>query len=183
MESFAEVIHLDGASIAALRSLIGSRSYRILTPCLQVAGRHFTAPSLSIEKRLNAYIAIGCEWFETSHSWANYWRIVISETSIPRGIEVRSDGALIAPCTIRFYNAEPISSIEVHSSRWDWSHDDEEEHVEYDSALLFHMTDSRVFCVWCHPNGPGILTEVQFTEDRELISEILKSTQLRLRLS
>jgi hypothetical protein len=150
MESFAEVLHLDGASIAVLeephRFQIVQNPYSLLAGC----GWHFTAPSLSIEKGSKAYIAISCEWFETPHSWADYWRIVISETSIPKGIEVRSDGALVAPCTISLYNAEPISSIEVHSNRWDWSHDDEEEHVEYDSALLFHMTDSRVFCVWCH---------------------------------
>ena len=182
MASFAEVLNLDGTSVAVLRSLIGSTSYRILAPCLQVAGQHFTSPSLSIETGLKSYIAISCEWFETPFSRDDYWRIVISETNTPNGIEVRSDGALVAPCTINFYRAEPISSIELHASRWDWSDDGDEEHVEYDSALLFHMSGRRLFCIWCQLNGPGIATEVHFTEDRELISEVLKGTQFRLRL-
>ena len=182
MDSFVETLHLHGTSIEVLKNLTGRRACRILTPCLQIAGRHFTAPSLSIEKGQEAYVGISCEWFESPYTKTDYWRISISETRLPTGIDVRSDGALIAPCTINFFEAEPISSVEIHSSRWAWSDDDAEEHIEYDSALLFDSLDRRRFCIWCQLNGPGIATEVHFTEDRELISEILNRRQLRMRL-
>jgi hypothetical protein len=182
MGSFAEVLQLDARSITALSSLIGSTPYRILTPCLQVAGQHYTSPSLSLETGSKDYIAISCEWFETPYSRADYWRIVISETNAPTSIEVRSDGALVAPCTINLYGAELISSIEIHSSRWDWSDKGDREHVEYDSALVFRMSGEPRFCIWCQLNGPGIATEVHYTENRELIDEILRYIQVRIRL-
>ena len=123
MKPLIEAIQLNDANLSALRSLIGSKPSRILAPCLQVAGQHSTSHSLSIEKGLNAYIELSCESFETPHSRDDYWRIVVAEATAPKGINVRSDGALVAPCTINLYGAEPISSIEIYSSRGDWSDD------------------------------------------------------------
>jgi hypothetical protein len=100
----------------------------------------------------------------------------------PVGIAVNSDGALVAPCTINLYNATPISSIEVYCNCWEWSDDDAAERVEWDSALLFEMQQDRRFCIWCQLDGPGIATEVSYTEKQELIEDVLKNASLRTRI-
>lgn len=182
MQSFAKIVHLCDTSIKALSSLVGSKTYRILTPCLRVAGVHFTAPSFSIVNGQEDYIAITCEWLETPYTGTDYWRMSASEKNVPTGIEVHSDRGLVAPCVINFYEAEPVSSIEIRSSRWDCSYDDIDEHVEYDSALLFYEHDTPRFCFWCALSGPGVATEVHFTEGRDLIGEIVKKSQSRIRL-
>jgi hypothetical protein len=182
MNSFDETIHLDDESQRSLVNLIGVKPYRILTPCLQVAGVHFTSPSLSIERGPQAYTAINCEWFESPHTFKDYWRLSITETSNPAGIEVRSDGAIASPCTIKLFGATPISSIEIYSSHWKWSDCEVEERVEWDSALLFYLQDGRRFCIWCQLDGPGIATEVSLTENLDLIQHALIDTVLRLRI-
>jgi len=95
---------------------------------------------------------------------------------------VRSDGAIVAPCTINLFGATPISSIEVYSSRWEWSSGEAKECIEWASALLFHLQDRRRFCVWCQLDGPGIATEVSFTESLDAIQHALIDAELRLRI-
>ena len=182
MNSFDETIHLDDGSQRSLMNLIRVRPWRILTPCIQVAGMHITSPSLSIERGPQAYSAISCAWFESPHTFKDYWRLSITETASPAGIEVRSDGALVSPCTISLFGATPISSIEIYNSRWDWSGGEAEERVEWDSAILFHLQDRRRFCVWCQVDGLGIATEVSFTESQELITGALIGAALRIRI-
>ena len=182
MKTFTESLRLDEISLKPLKGLLGLRLYRILAPCLQVAGQEFTAPSLSFEKEAKQYVVIACEWFESPYTWTDYWRFSISEQVQPAGIEISPDGAIVSPCTIHFYQPHTISSIQIRSSRWDWSNTEEEEHIEFDSLLLFNTHEGRQFCIWCHANGPGIATEVHFTQDGELISDLLKSTHRRLHL-
>ena len=182
MNSFDETVHLDDESQRSLMNLIGVRPSRILTPCIQLAGMHLTSPSLSIERARQSYSAISCVWFESPHTFKDYWHLSITETPSPAGIEVRSDGAIIAPCTINLFDATPISSIEIYNSRWDWSGGEAEERVEWDSAILFHLQDRRRFCVWCQVDGPGIATEVSFTESQELITGALIGAALRIRI-
>jgi len=143
---------------------------------------HITSPSLSIECGPQAYSAISCAWFESAHSFKDYWRLSIAETASPAGIEVRSDGAIVSPCTINLFGATPISSIEIYSSQWKWSDCEAEERVEWDSALLFYLQDRRRFCIWCQLDGPGIATEVSFTESLDVIQHALIDAALRLRI-
>jgi hypothetical protein len=181
MNSFHETVHLDDGSRRSLKNLIGIFPWRILAPRIQVAGMHLTSPSLSIE-RGQSYSAISCVWFESPHTFKDYWRLSITEAPSPAGIEVRSDGAIVGPCTINLFHATPISAIEIYSSRWEWSDGEAEESVEWDSALLFHLQDRRRFCVWCQLDGPGIATEVSFTENHELMADILMEAALRIRI-
>jgi len=182
MDSFAKTIQLDDESHRSLLKMIGVKPWRILSPCIQLADMHVTSPSLSIECGPRAYSAITCTWFESPHTFTDYWRISIAETTKPLGIEMNSDGALVAPCAINLYNALPISSIEVYSSCWEWSDNDAAERVEWDSALLFDMQQDRRFCIWCQLDGPGIATEVSYTEKQELIEDVLKNASLRTRI-
>jgi hypothetical protein len=182
MNLFAETARLDDESHRSLMKLIGVSPWRILAPCIQAAGMHFTSPSFSIERGPNAYSTITGAWFESPHTFTDYWRLSIADAVGPEGIEVRSDGAFVAHCTIRLFGATPITTIEVYGSRWRWSDSDSEERIEWDSALLFHLQDRRHFCIWCQIDGPGIATEVSFTENPELIREILKDTTLRTRI-
>jgi hypothetical protein len=183
MSSFSETVHLDDEAHRSLRNLIGITPHRILTPCIQVAGTHFTSPSLSIERGRKSYTSISCVWFESPHTFKDYWRLSVIETPSPAGIEVRSDGAIVAPCTINLFGATPIASIEIYGSRWEWSDDEAEERVEWDSALLFRLLDNQHFCVWCQLDGPGIATEVSFTESNELTAEVLREAALRIRIA
>jgi hypothetical protein len=182
MKLFSDTAHLDDESHQSLTKLIGIDPWRILTPCIQVAGAHFTSPSLSIECGPRTYSTIHCEWFESPYTLKDYWRLSIKEAASPAGIEVRSDGAIVAPCTINLFGATPIAAIEIHSSRWSFWDCDAEERIEWDSALLFRLRDHRRFCIWCQLDGPGIATEISFTESPQLIEEVLKDTTLRIRI-
>jgi hypothetical protein len=62
--------HISESGISVLRSMIGNRFHSIFAPCLQVAGAHFTAPSLSIlvfdkitRDWSNRYVVIRCNWY------------------------------------------------------------------------------------------------------------------------
>lgn len=182
MKTFRASLHLDEASLKALKSVLGLRLYRVLAPCLQVAEQEFASPSLSLERGAKGYLAIACAWLESPYTWTDYWRFLISEQAQPVGIEIAPDGAIISPCTIHLYQSHTISSIEIRSSHWDWSDTEEEEHVEFDSLLLFNTHEGRQFCIWCQLNGPGSATEVHFTQDRALISGLLTGTHMRLYL-
>jgi hypothetical protein len=182
MSTFSDIIRLDEESMQSLERLIGITRWRILTPCIQVAGPHITSPSFSIPRGPQAYSAISCAWFETPHTFSDYWRLSVTEAPSPMGIDVRSDGAIIAPCTINLFQVTPISLIEIYSSRWEWASGEAEERVEWDSALLMHLQDRQRFCVWCQLDGPGIATEVSFTQSPDLIAEVLKEATLRMRI-
>jgi hypothetical protein len=182
MNLFAETVRPDDVSHRSLMKLIGVNPWRILAPCIQAAGMHFTSPSFSIERGSSAYSTINCAWFESPHTFTDYWRLSIADAASPAGIAVRSDGAIVAPCAIKLFGATPIASIEIHSSRWGWSDSDAEECIEWDSAILFQLQGRRHFCIWCQIDGPGIATEVSFSESRELIREVLKDATLRIRI-
>ena len=63
-QPFSATVRLDDESLNLVNSLIGVIPYRILAPCLQVAARHLTAPSLSFELGRRDYLDFTCTWFE-----------------------------------------------------------------------------------------------------------------------
>src|ERR1700675_3541036 len=159
------------SSVRALRRLLGRRVYTIYAPCLQVAGPHLTEPSLSIlttdndnENWVHKFIVFSCDYFETPNFALDYWQVHVSDEEMPDRIPVNSDRCLVAPCTINLYKAEPIDRIEIFS--FDLSRNDgtRQEEVSYDQAIRFHSGERASFCVACQLNGPGIRTEVHFSE-------------------
>jgi len=173
---------LSDHGIALLRDLCGFTLHRVFAPCLQVGGHQLTAPSLSFLLGQHNFLAFRCEWFETPHTFTDYWRLAVSKHRTPPGIDVNSDGAIVAPCTIQFSDAKPISGIEIYSTQWDWESDGLSEHVCYDSAFRFITKDNRSFLIWCHLNGPGIATEVHFSEDSEAVAPFVTNSRLRISL-
>ncbi len=177
---FSESLFLPADGIALLRALPGFTLHRILAPCLQVAGQHFAAPSFSFLMGQHNFLDFACEWFETPYTYTDYWRLSISRRPNPSGIDINSDGALIAPCTIQFFDTKPISGIEIYSTQWDWQGESESEHVAYDSAISFIRNDQGAFWIWCDLDGPGIATELHFSEDPATVAPFLAGAQLRL---
>ena len=178
------------AGVEALRGLIGSQPYRVYAPCLQVAGPHLTAPSFSIpvsgEKAgewTHKYVVIRCEWSETPRTLTDFWRILVSFEDKPNGIGVDLTGAVIAPCTINLYNAKPISKIEVYEFQLKSGEGMDLESVKYDRAIRFEQEGGKPFCVACQLDGPGIATEVHFSEDEATVREFLEGSQLRVCLA
>jgi hypothetical protein len=185
---FSAQISEDGLLI--LRGLIGRQLYRVLAPCLQVAGAHFTAPSFSIHfsdeiggKWFHKYVNIRCEWSETPLTFTDYWEILISSDNKPSGIDVDSSGAIVAPCTICFYKAKPIKKIEIYEFQWSDGEGDDLEAVTYDKAIRFQHEDGTAFCIACQLNGPGDATEVHISEDETTVRQFLEDSRLRVCLT
>lgn len=183
------IAQLDEQSIGALKLLIGVSPISILAPCLQVAGVHFQAPSLSFERSDTDWITIGCELHGSPRGNRDfrYWQLQATQGSSPGGIQVRPDGTLVSPSNIWQYGAGPIVSIEVRSTYSSWNDFDIAETATFDSALVFETEDlgyspSRRFCIWCQANGPGSVLELHYTMSRELIENAIEGTSLRLRL-
>jgi hypothetical protein len=172
----------DGLSV--LRSMIGNRFHTIYAPCLNVAGADLAAPSLSIlvfdrvtGNWRNEYIVIRCNWHETPLMLNDYWQILVSREDKPNQIDVNSTGAVVAPCTINYYQATPITKIEVYEFEWV---DQGQESIRYDNAIRFEQGNGQAFCVACQLNGPGIATDVHISEDPVVISQFLAGSRLRL---
>lgn len=185
---YAAQISEDGLLI--LRGLIGRQIFRVLAPCLQAAGAHFAAPSLSIPfsdevagKWSHRYVNIRCEWSETPLTLTDYWDILITCENRPTGIDVDSRGAVVAPCTINFYMATPIKKIELYEFLWPVEPGDCTEAVRYDQAIRFEREDGTAICVACQLDGPGIATEVHISEDEVTIREFLEGSNLRVSMT
>jgi hypothetical protein len=178
--------HISESGLFVLQGLTGRHLHTVFTPCLQVAGMHLTAPSFSIplsektaEKWVHRYVNISCEWSETPLMLQDYWNILASCEDKPSGIDVDSRGAIIAPCTINFYKAEPIKKIEIYEFQWSAGQETDLEAVTYDQAIRFEHEGGTAFCIACLLDGPGIATEVHISEDEKTISQFLQGSRLR----
>jgi hypothetical protein len=181
-KSFSATVHLSEHSLGLLRDLLNSSLHTIHAPCLQVAKHHFTSPSLSFLIGPREWLTLSCEWLETPRTYNDYWRLIVSRENWPAGIEMDATGAILAPCTIHFYESPRITGIEVYTKQWDSENETGGERVAYDSFLRFIREGGREFCVGCQLNGPGIATEVHFSEDEETIRDFLLDAELRIEL-
>ena len=178
--------HLSEGGLSVLRDMIGNRFYRVYAPCLQVAGAHLTAPSFSIPvfDRItgywsNRYVVIQCNWFETPLTFTDYWHIHVSSEDKPDRIPVNFTGAIVAPCTINYFQVTPISGIEIYEVELSFGLDPARETVRYDNALRFVQESGKAFCIACQLNGPGIATDVHISDDDATIAQFLEGSQLR----
>lgn len=181
---------ISEAGLSVLRGMIGNRFHTILSPCLQVDGAHLTAPSFSIlvfdkvtRNWAEQYIVVRCKWYETPLVFSDYWQILVSCEDRPDQIDVDSAGAVVAPCTINFYLATPITKIEVYEFEWSDEVDLGRETVRYDKAIRFEQESGKTFCIACQLNGPGIATDVHISEDAATISQFLHGSRLRVCLT
>ncbi len=179
--------HISEAGLSVLRTMIGNRFYRIYAPCLHVAGSHLAAPSLSIPvfdkvtgDWSHRYVIIRCDWSETPLTFTDYWQVFVSIGDGPLGIDVNKEDAIVAPCTIEYFQTTPISEIEIYEYRCSYGLDQERENVRYDKAIRFLREDGKAFCITCQLDGPGIATDVHISEDKQIISEFLDGSELRL---
>jgi hypothetical protein len=170
--------------------MIGLTVATVYASCLQVSGQHLTAPAFSIPvssdasgRWIHRYVVIRCDWFETPHTLTDYWRIFVSDEAAPQGIETDSAQGIVAPCTIKFYHATPITMIDVY--QFEGSAGDAEclEIALYDQAIHFQSANGRSFCIACQLNGPGIATEVHISEDADTIRQFLKGSRSRLSIT
>jgi hypothetical protein len=171
---------LSDASISVLRLLLGVQVFTIFAPNLDAAGSHLAAWKFSFLIRKDFFVNVSCEWSETPRFLNDSWLITFSESSDPIGIAKNASGALTAPCTISMYKAEPIEKIEIFEY-----HDDADgeldESVHYDKAIVFRCgRDGRSFCICCMLNGPGIATDLHFSEDPVVIEEMVSGSKVRL---
>ena len=178
---------ISDAGLSVLKGLIGRTINLVYASCLQVAGRDLTAPSLSIPtldeidgRWIHRYVVIRCNYFETPKTWLDYWEMLVSDEEKPNGIEVNSTNAIVAPCTINFYHAEPVSRIDIFTFEWSAGEGPDTESVKFDQAIRFQLAGGKSLCVACRLDGPGIGTEVHISEDEETIAEFLKDSRLRL---
>lgn len=181
---------ISEAGLSVLQSMIGNSFFSIYAPCLQVAGSHLTAPSLSIPvfDRVTGnwsrqYIVIQCNWSETPLTFTDYWQMLVSRGEKPDRIDVDPTGAIIAPCTIKYFRATPICKIDVYEFERSIEVDRGRETVKYDQGIRFETESGKTFCIACLLNGPGIATEVSISEDDETIGRFLEGSRLRVRLT
>jgi hypothetical protein len=170
--------------------MIGNSFHSIYAPCLQVAGGHLTAPSLSIPvfDRItgnwsNRYVIIQCNWSETPLTLTDYWQMFVSCEDKPDRIDVDSTGATVAPCMIKHFQATPVSKIEVYEFEWSPGLDQVRETVRYDQAIRFEQESGKAFCIACQLDGPGIATDVHISGDDATISQFLDGSRLRVSLT
>jgi hypothetical protein len=177
------------AGLSVLQSMIGNSFHTIYAPCLQVAGAHLTAPSLSIPvfDKVNGhwshrYVVIQCNWSETPLTLTDYWQMLVSCEDRPDRIDVDPTGAIVAPCTIKYFQSTPISKIEVYEFEWSPELDQGREAVRYDQGIRFEQENGKAFCVACQLDGPGIATDVHISDDAT-IRQFLEGSRLRVCLT
>jgi hypothetical protein len=177
---------ISEAGLQTLQGLIGRRIQTIYAPCLQVAGAHLTSPSFSVPlsdeiggKWIHKYVNFSCEWFEAPLTLTDYWKVLVSIDDKPRGIDVDSTGAIVSPCTIHFYGSNLVKQIEVFEFHWTAGQGADLEAVTYDNAIRFELEGGKALCIACQLNGPGIATEVHFSDNEALISEFLEGCCMR----
>lgn len=177
---------LSPASVIVLRELIGRSIHQIYSPCLQVHQRHIASPSFSLPVSeetaggwVHRYVVIKCEWFETPQVLIDYWQLHASNDPKPNGIEYSSSLGLIAPCTIQISDTSPIERVEIYQYSWPAAEQQGDENVLYDSAIRFACKAGGAFCIACQLGGPGIATEVRFSDDEKTICELLEDATLR----
>jgi hypothetical protein len=184
---YSAQISIDDLSV--LKELIGHTVHHVFASCLQVTGRHQTAPSFSIPISSNVeghwahkYFNFHCEWFETPNTLTDYWRIFVSLDTGPRDVEVHPEKGLLAPCTIQYFHTAPINKIEVYEFHWSTGEEQDSESVIHDKAIHFHLENAKSFCIACQLDGPGIATEMHISDDDDTIRTFLEGSRLRLTL-
>jgi hypothetical protein len=187
-KQYSAQISEEGLSV--LRSLIGQTVWRVFASCLQVSGEHLTAPAFSIPMSANAngswmhwFVVVRCEWFETPETGNDYWQLCVTKENTPYDIDVDSTGAIVAPCTINFYRAEPVTGIDLYRFEAASGEDEMLESVAYDRAIRIHTAARKSICICCQLDGPGTATEVHISEDEETIRHFLNGSQLRLSIT
>jgi len=127
----------------------------------------------------DAFINFSCKWSETPQFLNDSWQITVAKDGEPLDIAQNASGALIDPCTISMYHATPIEKIEILEYSYAAEDEGPEEAVAYDQAILFHCAD-RNFCIACILNGPGIATYLHFSENAEVIQQLVSESTVRL---
>ena len=125
-------------------------------------------------------VTVRTEYFETPHYLNDYWELIVHRQRYPYGIEVR-DGALIDPCSVSLLPAAEIRSVSVYELMSD--QDDMGEQVAYDQGLRFVRSDGRTFAIACLLSGPGIATDVQYTDDEQLMATWFEHSRVRCELA
>lgn len=171
---------LTDQSVAALRRLLGRTIYTIYAPNLDAAGAHLAAWTLSMLLEKNSFMNFSCDWSESPHFLNDSWQITVVEERNPLKIMVDESDALVFPCTISMYKAKPIEKIEILAFTNAGDNEGAEETVNYDQALLFTCEGARIFCIGCLHHGPGIAEWMHFSEDPEVIDEIVAGSSVRL---
>jgi hypothetical protein len=171
---------LSDESVSVIRKLLGVKVHTIFAPNLDAAGAHLAASKLSILIKKDHFVNFSCEWSETPRYLNDSWLIEVAESSNPIGIQQDDSGALIAPCTISLYRAQPIIKIQIYDYCYAPEDEGPEESVQYDQAILFHCAEERAFCIGCLLNGPGIANDLHFSEDAGVIQELLNGSTNRL---
>jgi hypothetical protein len=171
---------LSDQSVSVLRKLLGIKVYTIFAPNLDAAGAHLAASKLSMLIKKDHFVNFSCEWSETPRYLNDSWLIEVAESSNPIGIQQDDSGALIAPCTIKMYRAQPIIEIQIYNYCYVPEKEGPEESVQYDQAILFRCAEERAFCIGCLLNGPGIANDLHFSEDAGAIQEMIDSSTVRL---
>ena len=170
---------LSESSILVLRELLGLTIHTIFAPNVDAAGAHLAAWKLSMFLKKDLFVNFSCQWSETPRYLNDSWLIEVAEAVEPIGILRNESGALIEPCTISMYKAQPIKKIEIFEYRYDLD-EGAEESVNYDRAIVFRCAEGRSFCISCMLNGPGIATYVHFSEDDDVIREMIDQSSIRL---
>lgn len=185
------VAQIAQSSISALSVLIGRQIHRVYAPSLDVAGTHVAAPSFSVpisdqigDAWVHRFVNLKAIWSETSRFLNDYWELQASDNHAPIGISVNAENALVAPCSIVFYEngGSRITCIEIYSLSVSDLEDDDES-VLYDKALRFVRENGSCFCVACQLNGPGLAEFVRLSEDPKVIQEFLEGCHRRLALA
>jgi hypothetical protein len=109
--------------------------------------------------------------------------MLVSVADKPDQIDVDPSGAVVAPCTIKFYQATPVTKIEIYEFESSSEFDEGRETLRFDQAIRFEQESGRSFCVACQLNGPGVATEVHISEDEGTIHEFLDGSRLRVCLT
>jgi hypothetical protein len=170
---------LSESSILALRGLLGLTIHTIFAPNLDAAGAHLAAWKLSLLLKKDLFVNFSCKWSETPLYLNDSWLIEVAPSTEPIGILRNASGALVEPCTISMYEAQPIRKIELFEYRYDLD-EGTEESVHYDRAIVFRCAEERSFCISCMLNGPGTANYLHFSEDNGVIQEMIDESTIRL---
>jgi len=184
------VTQISQETLNTLRVLIGRQIHTIYAPVLAVAGTHVSAPSFAIsisdqvgDQWVHRFLNFKALWSETPRFLNDYWELLAFEDEAPLGISQNSERAMLAPCSVSFYEngSSAIASIKIYTfSVLDT--EDENESVMYDKVIQLCRDNGSSICLACQLNGPGIAEDVHLSEDPLVIQSFLDGCQLRLEL-
>jgi len=185
------VTQISQDTLDALRVLIGRQIHTIYAPVLAVAGTHVSAPSFAIsisdqvgDQWVHRFLNFKALWSETPRFLNDSWELLAFEDEAPLGISQNSDKAMLAPCSVSFYEngSSVISSIKIYTCSV-LDVEDESESVMYDKVIQIARDNGSSFCIACQLNGPGIAEDVHLSEDPLVIQSFLDGCQLRSELA